>query len=87
MGSEYPEVIGRGEHYRALARAIFSLVPSVKSAEARNELEALATDYELRAACAESQSRARGQRQKSRRSGSRQPRGYWAWSAQSEQPG
>ena len=67
MGDETSEVVDRrAEHYRALARAIFSLVSSAKSAEARDELETLATDYELLATFAESQRRGRIQRSKAR---------------------
>jgi len=82
MADETSEVVDRrAEHYRALARAIFSLVSSAKSAEARDELEALATDYELLASFAQSQRRGRIQRGKALTPRVREPPGYWLTSA------
>jgi len=43
MGDENSEAAHGPEHYRALARAIFSLVSSAKSGEARRQLRVLAT--------------------------------------------
>ena len=59
MGDENSEAAHGPEHYRALARAIFCLVSSAKSGEARRQLRVLATDYALLASYAEFQGRAR----------------------------
>jgi hypothetical protein len=76
MGDENSEAANGAEHYRALARAILSLVSSAKSGEARRELRALATDYELLASCAEFQSRARPPSRRAFPARRRTP-GYW----------
>jgi len=81
MGDENLEVVDRAKHYRALARAILSLVSSAKSTEARDELGALATDYELLAAFEECQSRGRVPRRKAVSAPRRQTSGYWLTSA------
>lgn len=76
MVDESSEAANGPEHYRALARAILSLVSSAKSGEARRQLKVLAKDYELLASYAEFQSRARppGRTAFSAR---RQTHGYW----------
>jgi hypothetical protein len=77
MGDANSQAVDRAEHYRALARAIASLVSSAKSVEARRELEVLATDYDLLASYAELQSRARPASRKALAAGRRQTTGYW----------
>jgi hypothetical protein len=76
MSDENSETVDRAELYRALARAISSLVSSAKSGEARHELKVLATDYELLASYAEFQSRARPAGKKAFPA-RRQTPGYW----------
>ena len=76
MGDENSEAADVAERYRALARAIFSLVSSAKSGEARQKLRVLATDYVLLASYAEFQSRARPPSRTAFPAG-RQTPGYW----------
>ena len=54
MGGEFAGLADRAEHYRQLAAAIRARAASMKSAAARDELTALAADYEVLAEYAES---------------------------------
>jgi hypothetical protein len=54
MGGEFAALADRAEHYRQLASIIRARAASMKSAAVRDELEALAADYEVLAKYAQS---------------------------------
>jgi hypothetical protein len=54
MRGEFAALADRAEHYRQLAAAIRTRAVSMKSAAVRDELTALAADYEVLAEYAES---------------------------------
>jgi hypothetical protein len=54
MDEEFAPLADRAEHYRQLAADIRSRAASMKSAAVRDELAALAADYEILANYAES---------------------------------
>jgi hypothetical protein len=54
MAAEFSALPDRAEHYRQLAAVIRARAASTKTPEARDALEAVASDYELLAYYAES---------------------------------
>lgn len=54
MPDEFLPLSDRAEYYRALAASMRARIPSLQSEEARNELGALAADYERLATYLES---------------------------------
>ena len=54
MGDEFAPLVDRAEHYRHLATSIRVRAAAMKSAAVRDELTALAADYEILAQYAES---------------------------------
>jgi hypothetical protein len=60
MGDEFSALAGRVEHYRELAAAIRARAASMRSAAVRDELAALAADYEILANYAEAGSEETG---------------------------
>jgi hypothetical protein len=54
MGDEFAALADRADHYRELARIIRARAASMKSAAVRDELAALASDYEVLAKYAQS---------------------------------
>jgi len=54
MADEFESLADRAKHYRQLATVIRARVDKMKTPEARDALEAVATDYELLACYTES---------------------------------
>ena len=54
MAEEFESLADRAKHYRQLATVIRARVATMKTPEARDVLEAVATDYELLASYTES---------------------------------
>ena len=57
MGDEFAPLVDRAEHYRHLATSIRVRAAAMKSAAVRDELTALAADYEILAQYAQSLAR------------------------------